>query len=138
MYEYLKSHLNILGLQCLAKTTNALNKSNCFCPPDCNSVIYSQEISSEKLYPAYSQTFLQLGNKDNYLGKLNEKLKNETNPYMRKFLEDMTDDIIDSSSVAHFYFKENGIIKYSQEEVFGTSELFCMLSFHKHIGSRYF
>ena len=138
--QILESHSNILGLQCLAKTSNEydLNKSNCFCPPDCNSVIYSQEISSEKLYPAYSHTFRQLGSEDNYLGKLLEKMKNEKDPYMQKLLKDEFDDLIDSSSVAHFYFKENGIIKYSQEEVFGMSELFCMLSFNKNIGSRCF
>ena len=110
-----------------------MNKSDCFCPQDCNSVIYSQEISIEKLYPTYSQTFHQLDNKDNYLGRLVEKIKNEKDPYMQKFLKDRFDDVIGSSSVAHFYFKENGIIKYSQEEVFGSSELFCMLSSHKNV-----
>ena len=106
----------------MANTTRTLNKSSCFCPDDCNSIIFTDEITSEQLYPLFSQTFQRLTNKDNYLGKLKEKLKNAKDVYEQKILQDRYDDIIRSSSVAHFYFKESGIIKYSQEEVFGSTE----------------
>ena len=43
-------------------------------------------------------------------------------PYKSKILKDRYDDIVSSSSVVHFYFKEKGIMKYSQEEVFGATE----------------
>ena len=49
--------------------------------------------------------------------------ENNTYMYEAKLLEDRYDDIIESSSVVHFYFKESGIIKYTQEEVFGTTQL---------------
>ena len=49
--------------------------------------------------------------------------ENNSYVYEAKLLEDRYDDIIESSSVVHFYFKESGIIKYTQEEVFGTTQL---------------
>ena len=97
-----------------------MNTSNCFCPADCNSIIYTDEITSENLSPLYSQIFQLLAN--SHLRKLDENIKNAKDAYKQKILQDMYDDIISSSSVAHFYFKESGIIKYSQEEVFGTTE----------------
>ena len=96
------------------------------CPIDCNSIIYTQEISTEQLYPLYSQTFSLLDNVDNYLWLLDQQLKNATitgDLYKQKILKDTYDDIISSSSVVHFYFKERGLMKYSQEEVFGYTEL---------------
>ena len=54
---------------------------------------------------------------------MEEQLKNATDLYDQKLLRDRYDDVIGSSSVVHFYFKEKGIIKYSQEEVFGTTAL---------------
>ena len=121
------THLpNILinsGLQCLANSPRNSNKNSCKCPSDCNSVTYSKDISTESLYPLYSQTFNLLSNTDNYLWKLEERLKSVTDVYQQKILKDQYDDIIESSSVVHFYFKESGIIKYTQEEVFGTTQL---------------
>ena len=87
-------------------------------------MIFTHEISAEQLYPSYSQTFSLLRKKDNYLWTLEEKLSsNVTDLYQEKILMDQYKDIIESSSVVHFYFKEGGIIKYSQEEVFGTMDL---------------
>ena len=112
-----------LGLQCLANTSRNINTSSCNCPSDCNSITYLKEISTEQLYPLYSQTFNLLSNTDNYLWKLEERLKSVTDEYQQRILKDHYDDIIQSSSVVHFYFKDNGILKYSQEEVFGTTDL---------------
>ena len=124
-------HLSFLfnsGLQCLANTSRNIDDTSCNCPNDCNSITYSKEISTEQLYPLYSQTFNLLGNTNNYLWKLEEQLKSATDSYEQKLLRDRYDDVIESSSVVHFYFKESGILKYSQEEVFATTD---------HIG-RYF
>ena len=115
-----------LGLQCLANTSRTVDPEMCVCPEDCNSLIYTTEISSEQLYPLYSQTFGLLSSKDNFLWTLNKKLQNaikDKKLYQQKILKDNYDDIISSSSVIHFYFKERGIWKYSQEEVFGYTEL---------------
>ena len=87
----------------------------------------------EELYPSYSQTFLRLSNKDNYLGKLKTKMNSEQDPYKQKFFKDLYQDVIDSSSVVHFYFKEGGIIKYSQDEVFDESNLICMSFLHMYL-----
>ena len=119
------AHL-FLGLQCLANTSRTVDTEMCVCPMDCNSLLYTTEISSEQLYPLYSQTFGLLSNKDNFLWKLDKKLQNakkDKKLYEQKILKDNYDDIISSSSVVHFYFKERGIWKYSQEEVFGYTEL---------------
>ena len=123
------AHLLYLGLQCLANTSRTVDTEMCVCPMDCNSLLYTTEISSEQLYPLYSQTFGLLSNKDNFLWKLDKKLQNakkDKKLYEQKILKDNYDDIISSSSVIHFYFKERGIMKYSQEEVFGTTELVGM------------
>ena len=73
--------------------------------------------------------------------KLEERLKSATDLYEQKILKDQYDDIIESSSVVHFYFKESGILKYSQEEVFGTTDLIgkylvttacCVITQNKH------
>ena len=120
------AHLLYVGLQCLANTSRNINTEMCVCPMDCNSLLYTTEISSEQLYPLYSQTFGLLSNKDNFLWKLDKKLQNakkDKKLYEQKILKDNYDDIISSSSVIHFYFKEKGIWKYSQEEVFGYTEL---------------
>ena len=113
------------GLQCLANTSRNIDQIfiKCNCPNDCNSITYSKEISTEQLYPLYSQTFNLLGNTNNYLWKLEEQLKSATDLYEQKVLRDRYDDVIESSSVVHFYFKESGILKYSQEEVFDTTDL---------------
>ena len=107
----------------MANYSRNFNKSSCNCPSDCNSITYSKEISTEQLYPLYSQTFNLLSNTNNYLWKLEEQLKSATDLYEQKLLRDRYDDVIESSSVVHFYFKESGILKYSQEEVFGTTDL---------------
>ena len=88
--------------------------------------MYTTEISSEQLYPLYSQTFGLLSNQDNFLWTLDKKVQTaigNAKLYEQKILKDKYDDIISSSSVVHFYFKERGIMKYSQEEVFGYTEL---------------
>ena len=103
--------------------TRNINPDDCNCPMDCNSMIFTPEISTEQLYPLYSQSFNLLSNINNALWNLEKQMNNVTDLYQRKILKDKYDDIIASSSVAHFYFKENGIIKYSQEEVFGTMDL---------------
>ena len=107
----------------MANTSRNINETSCNCPSDCNSITYTKEISTEQLYPLYSQTFNLLSNTNNYLWKLEEQLKNATDLYEQKLLRDRYDDVIGSSSVVHFYFMENGILKYSQEEVFGTTAL---------------
>ena len=107
----------------MANSPRNSNKNSCKCPSDCDSVSYSKEISTEQLYPLYSQTFNLLSNKNNYLWKLEERLKSATDLYQQKLLKDRYDDVIESSSVVHFYFKESGILKYSQEEVFATTDL---------------
>ena len=120
---------NDLGLQCLTKMSRTFDPENCTCPVDCNSLKYNQEISSEQLYPLYSQTFGLLSNENNLLRTLDKKIQNAIKNgkvYEQKILKDNYDDIISSSSVVHFYFKERGIWKYSQEEVFGYTELVGM------------
>ena len=70
-----------------------------------------------------------MSNKGNFLWTLDKKVRNAIENeklYEQKILKDRYDDIISSSSVVHFYFKERGIMKYSQEEVFGTTELVGM------------
>ena len=112
-----------LGLQCLANTSRIFSTEKCVCPVDCNSMVYNQEISSEQLYPLYSQTFSLLNNEGNYLWTLEREMEEAVlDPYKSKILKDRYDDIVSSSSVVHFYFKEKGIMKYSQEEVFGATE----------------
>ena len=61
--------------------------------------------------------------------KLEEHLKSATDLYEQKILKDQYDDIIESSSVVHFYFKGSGILKYSQEEVFGTTDLIGTINY---------
>ena len=107
----------------MANISRKLDAKICDCPIDCNSIIFTQEISAEQLYPLYSQTFSLLRNTNNYLWKLEEELNNVTDLYQEKKLKDRYKDIIESSSVVHFYYKEGGIIKYTQEEVFGTMDL---------------
>ena len=111
------------GLQCLASTSRNFDDNSCECPNDCNSITYSKDISAEQLYPLYSQTFNLLSNTNNYLWKLEEQLKSATDIYEQKLLRDRYNDVIESSSVVHFYFRESGILKYSQEEVFGATDL---------------
>ena len=142
---YIHIHLTFLinsGLQCLANTSRNIDDTSCNCPNDCNSITYSKEISTEQLYPLYSQTFNLLGNTNNYLWKLEEQLKSATDLYEQKLLRDRYDDVIESSSVVHFYFKESGIIKYSQEEVFATTDLigryFTYISYYSLIYILYF
>ena len=107
----------------MANTSRNIDTSTCNCPTDCNSISYSKEISTEQLYPLYSQTFNLLSNTNNYLWKLEEQLKSATDIYEQKLLRDRYNDVIESSSVVHFYFRESGILKYSQEEVFGATDL---------------
>ena len=126
--HYLNFKINS-GLQCLANTSRNINASSCDCPSDCNSITYSKEISTEQLYPLYSQTFNLLSNTDNYLWQLEERIKSAKDLYQQKILQDQYDDIIQSSSVVHFYFRESGIFKYSQEEVFGTTDLIGIPSY---------
>ena len=107
----------------MASTSRNFDDNSCECPNDCNSITYSKDISAEQLYPLYSQTFNLLSNTNNYLWKLEEQLKSATDIYEQKLLRDRYNDVIESSSVVHFYFKESGILKYSQEEVFATTDL---------------
>ena len=123
----------------MANTSRNIDTSSCTCPTDCNSISYSKEISTEQLYPLYSQTFNLLSNTNNYLWKLEEQLKRATDLYEQKLLRDRYDDVIESSSVVHFYFRESGILKYSQEEVFGLVDLIGMyLMIYKYKISNYF
>ena len=123
----------------MANTSRNIDTSSCTCPTDCNSISYSKEISTEQLYPLYSQTFNLLSNTNNYLWKLEERLKSATDLYEQKLLRDRYDDVIESSSVVHFYFRESGILKYSQEEVFGLVDLIGMyLMIYKYKISNYF
>lgn len=123
----------------MANNSRNFNESSCYCPTDCNSISYSKEISTEQLYPLYSQTFNLLSNTNNYLWKLEEQLKRATDLYEQKLLRDRYDDVIESSSVVHFYFRESGILKYSQEEVFGLVDLIGMyLMIYKYKISNYF
>ena len=124
----------------MANNSRNFNESSCYCPTDCNSISYSKEISTEQLYPLYSQTFNLLSNTNNYLWKLEEQLKRATDLYEQKLLRDRYDDVIESSSVVHFYFRESGILKYSQEEVFGLVDLIGMyLMIYKYYkSSNYF
>ena len=107
----------------MASTSRNFDDNSCECPNDCNSITYSKDISAEQLYPLYSQTFNLLSNTNNYLWKLEEQLKSATDIYEQKLLRDRYNDVIESSSVVHFYFRESGILKYSQEEVFGATDL---------------
>ena len=103
---------------------------SCECPIDCDEVIYTQEMSQASLKLENSPIFVFMSTKDNFLGKLDEKIDNSTNDgfsvtNVKKVvaLKKKRQQIIDKSSVVHFYFKEPGIVKYSREELYGTMDV---------------
>ena len=96
---------------------------SCECPIDCDEVIYTQEMSQASLKLENSPIFVFMSTKDNFLGKLDEKIENSTNAKKVAALKKKRQQIIDKSSVVHFYFKEPGIVKYSREELYGTMDV---------------
>ena len=64
---------------------------------------------------------------------LEEKIKNFTEAGKNtKRLLDLRDDILDSASVVHFYFKERGIVQYSREQLYSMMDVIgnSILFFH--------
>ena len=95
----------------------------CECPIDCDEVIYSQEMSQAILKVSNSPIFEIMSTKENFLGKLDEMIKNATNNKQIEALKAKRMKITKQSSVVHFYFKEPGIVKYSREELYGTMDV---------------
>ena len=96
---------------------------SCECPDNCDEVIYTQEMSQANLRLANSQIFDVMSTKGNYLWLLDEQIKNSTKEIKVKALKEKRQEVIDTSSVVHFYFKEPGIVKYTREELYGTMDV---------------
>lgn len=128
------------GLRCLANvssqskalqpsssddTTNIedlIQGTQCNCPLDCEETVYSQELSQANTV-GRGTTFSRLKAKGNYLWKLQESIDNATTPAKAKKLENLYKEIMNSSSLVHFYFKETGIVQYTREELYGIMDL---------------
>ena len=74
--------------------------------------------------------FDRMSQKHLAIGILEEKIKNITesgkNPSK---LEALRDDILDSASIVHFYFKEHGIVQYSREQLYSIMDVIGNFSF---------
>ena len=60
---------------------------------------------------------------DNKYKKLKEQLDNTTDPYEQDELKYRLSSSTNKMSVAHFYFKDMGCIKYDRDELFGTMDV---------------
>ena len=101
--------------------------ANCSCPMDCEETVYNQEISQANIRQK-SNIFNRLKVKPNYLWQLQdqmEKNKNSTKK-VRKFNQTIQ-DIIETSSVVHFYFKESGVVLFTRDELYGIMDLVGMI-----------
>ena len=70
---------------------------------------------------SFSPTIEKMTQKTLALGKLQAKIDNATaegkGGKVQK-LKKIRDDVIDSASIVHFYFKERGIVQYSREQLY--------------------
>ena len=60
---------------------------------------------------------------DNKYKKLKEQLDNTTDPYEQDELKYRLGSSTYKMSVAHFYFKDMGCIKYDRDKLFGTMDV---------------
>jgi amiloride-sensitive sodium channel len=134
------TNCDLAGLKCLSKSadeTKALTPklaegqaadaglisgSDCECPNDCEETLYFQEMSQADLKED-SRFFKRMHKPKNVLWHLNETIHNTTKDTKRAQLQAVYDDVIESSSLVHIYFKELGIVKYSRDELYGIMDV---------------
>ena len=95
---------------------------DCNCPSDCKETLYSQEMSQAKLREK-NRFIARLERPGQFLYNLTEQIKNTTKAKKMEKLQKLYDNIIDSSSVVHIYFKELGIVKYSKDQLYGALDV---------------
>ena len=95
---------------------------DCNCPTDCKETLYSQEMSQAKLREK-NRFIARLERPGQFLYNLTEQIKNTTKAKKMEKLQKLYDNIIDSSSVVHIYFKELGIVKYSKDQLYGALDV---------------
>ena len=103
---------------------------------DCQDTVYTQEISQANMRPN-SNIFNRLRVKPNYLWHLQDLMeKNSNNTKKVRKYNQTIQDIIENSSVVHFYFKETGVVLFTRDELYGIMDLVGMIfhleQFNKH------
>ena len=71
------------------------------------------------LFQKMSQNHLAIGILE---GKISKKYNEDKNKTAMR-LEKLRDDILNSASVVHFYFKERGIVQYSREQLYSIMDV---------------
>ena len=71
------------------------------------------------LFQKMSQNHLAIGILENKIDKKIDEDKNKTAMRLKK----LRDDILNSASVVHFYFKERGIVQYSREQLYSIMDV---------------
>ena len=105
--------------------------ADCNCPLDCEETVYNQEISQASFINK-GPIMSTLASGDNYIRKLRQEQQNATKHddwKLSNSIEIKLAEIFQTISVAHFYFKEPGIVQYSREELFGVMDLVGNYSF---------
>ena len=114
--------------------TSELPGTYCNCPVECESVIYTQEVSqAERIEASVSPLIGKMNQKTLALGKLQEKIDNATDEGKTgkaEKLKKIRDEVIQYSSIVHFSFKERGIVQYSREQLYTIMDVIGKSSFY--------
>ena len=100
-----------------------LKGTYCNCPVECESTIYTQELSqATRMNTAYITPLMgKLYQKHLAIGILDKKIENATEYgkiKLEKKYKRVKSDLLFYSSIVHFYFKERGIVQYSREQLY--------------------
>ena len=68
-----------------------------------------------------------------FLYNLTEQIKNQTKLKKKEKLQKLFDNIIDTSSIVHIYFKELGVVKYSKDQLYGALDVIGKIELQKII-----
>ena len=119
------------------KPTNAVDDvssfiegPDCNCPSDCEETLYYQEMSQAKIRDR-NRFMKKLQLPGQFLYNLTEQIKNETKQKKKEKLQKLFDNIIDTSSIVHIYFKELGVVKYSKDQLYGALDVIGKLKLQR-------
>ena len=117
---------------------NMIKGANCNCPMDCQDTVYTQEISQANMRPN-SNIFNRLRVKPNYLWHLQDLMeKNSNNTKKVRKYNQTIQDIIENSSVVHFYFKETGVVLFTRDELYGIMDLVGMIFYLEQFNKNFY
>ena len=104
----------------------------CNCPLECEATLYSQEMSqADRRTGLETDKYMEpplfqkmRSQKHLAIHILDKKIKEKMDEgIVPTKLMKLRDDILDSASVVHFYFKERGIVQYSREQLYSIMDV---------------